>query len=274
MYVLKNMTLSEKDYYTSQPTAEKLLAKTRRDADYIPPGDKTAAAVYVASRDAEKAAQNGNDGDTAQISKAGCALQQQAAKKSGYALTVTAATDSSNKMTVHFDNSAKLNTAVKKGFIEINGTEFLLSDDDKKRLLARDEQVRKLQAGIAEKNMLMQNAASAAQQSDAMREAGAKQSRIMMTALRIMHGKKVSPADEKELLEADHDLYSLAKSAAMLEEHRHKRDKDDERISEENEKARQAESEPKDYTAPQLDIPAYEVQFDVDVENADMPDAQ
>ena len=65
MYVLKNLTQTELAYYTAQPTAAKLLDKTRRDADYVPAGDKDTAAVYVAERDAEKAtAKNGDSGVT------------------------------------------------------------------------------------------------------------------------------------------------------------------------------------------------------------------
>ena len=218
MYVLKNLTQTELAYYTAQPTAAKLLDKTRRDADYVPAGDKDTAAVYVAERDAEKA--TAKNGDSVEISAAGYKLQEEQktnANKTGKtSLDVTSA-DGTSKMTVRFDNSATLNKAVKNGFVTVNGAEYLLSDEDKKRLLAKDEEMRKLQEGIAMKNMLLQNAAAAEQQSDAMRKAGQKQSRVMTTATRIMHGKKVSPADEKELMEFDHDLYSLAKSAAMLE---------------------------------------------------------
>ena len=120
-------------------------------------------------------------------------------------------------------------------------------------------------------NMLLHEAANARQTSDAMKEANDKMSRAMTTAARIMHGRKVSPSDEKELMEFNKDLYAMAKSAAALAEHRRKRDdKEDEKISAENEEARAREAEPKDYSVEETPIPQTEVQMDVSFEE-DIP---
>ena len=116
-------------------------------------------------------------------------------------------------------------------------------------------------------NMLLRESANARQTSDAMKEANDKMSRAMTTASRIMHGKKVSPADEKELMEFNKDLYAMAKSAAALAEHRRKRDdKEDDKISAENEEARAREAEPKDYSVEETPIPQTEVQMDVSLD--------
>ena len=104
-----------------------------------------------------------------------------------------------------------------------------------------------------------------------MKEANDKMSRAMATASRIMHGRKVSPADEKELMEFNKDLYAMAKSAAALAEHRRKRDdKEDDKISAENDEARAREAEPKDYSVEEKPIPRTEVQMDVSFEG-DVP---
>ena len=63
----------------------------------------------------------------------------------------------------------------------------------------------------------------------------------------------------------------MAKSAAALAEHRRKHDdKEDEKISAENEEARAREAEPKDYSVEETPIPQTEVQMDVSLEE-DMP---
>ena len=96
-------------------------------------------------------------------------------------------------------------------------------------------------------------------------------SRVMTTAARIMHGKKVSPADEKELMEFNKDLYAMAESAAALAEHHRKQDdKEDDKISKENEGARAREAEPKDYSVEETPLPQNEVQMEVSFEG-DMP---
>ena len=59
----------------------------------------------------------------------------------------------------------------------------------------------------------------------------------------------------------------MAKSAAALAEHRRKRDdKEDDKISAENEEARAREAEPKDYSVEETPIPQTEVQMDVSLE--------
>ena len=91
-----------------------------------------------------------------------------------------------------------------------------------------------------------------------------------MTVSRIMHGRKVSPADEKELMEFNKDLYAMAKNAASLERYRHKHDKDDDKISEENQRARDREAEPKDYSVQEEPMPNMSAELTVDL-GAEMP---
>ena len=161
-----------------------------------------------------------------------------------------------------------LNRAVKQGYIEVDGRQVELSDDVKKQLLATNKQIENSKKAIFMHNMLLHEAANARQASDAMKEANDKMSRAMTTASRIMHGRKVSPADEKELMEFNKDLYAMAKSAAALAEHQRKReDREDEKISAENDEARARENEPKDYSVEETPMPSTEVQMDISFEN-------
>ena len=56
----------------------------------------------------------------------------------------------------------------------------------------------------------------------------------------------------------------MAKSAAALAERRRKRDdKEDDKISAENEEARAREAEPQDYSVEEIPMPTTEVQMDI-----------
>lgn len=268
MRILK-LTRAERDYYVSQPTAKAMHERIMKDSVYIPEGDRTAAAVYVAGRNAEKAV---NRTDQVEISHVGQELSR-TEKEQGIAKSKENTPNiefsfirrgDTNRFSVSFANSAMVHRAVEQGYIEINGRQVELSDDVKKQLIATNKQIQDAKQAVSMHNMLLHEAANARQASDAMKEANDKMSRAMTTASRIMHGRKVSPADEKELMEFNKDLYAMAKSAAALAEHRRKRDdKEDEEISAANDEARAREAEPKDYSVEETPIPQTEVQMDI-----------
>ena len=268
MRILK-LTRAERDYYVSQPTAKAMHERIMKDSVYIPEGDRTAAAVYVAGRNAEKAV---NRTDQVEISHVGQELSR-TEKEQGIAKSKENTPNiefsfirrgDTNRFSVSFANSAMVHRAVEQGYIEMDGKQVVLSDDVKKQLIATNRQIQDAKQAVSMHNMLLHEAANARQASDAMKEANDKMSRAMTTASRIMHGRKVSPADEKELMEFNKDLYAMAKSAAALAEHRRKRDdKEDEEISAANDEARAREAEPKDYSVEETPMPQTEVQMDV-----------
>ena len=269
MRILKNLTRAERDYYASQPTAKAMHERIMKDSVYIPEGDRTAAAIYVARRDAERAE---NRTDKVEISSTGQKLSQ-AEKEKTIAKSGGNTPDIefnvmrrgyTNGFSISFANSAMVHRAVEQGYVEIDGKQVVLSDDVKKQLITTNKQIQEAKKAVSMHNMLLHEAANARQTSDAMKEANDKMSRAMTTASRIMHGRKVSPADEKELMEFNKDLYAMAKSAAALAEHRCKRDdKEDDKISAENDEARAREAEPKDYSVEETPMPQTEVQMDV-----------
>lgn len=264
MRILRNLTKQELDYYTSQPTAKKLNERIKRDGITVPARNAEAPAKYSTTEDA------------VDISSAGYELQQASKDKAANEKTEEPRIDfsvsrqgDSNKFVISFGNAAMVSRAVKQGYIEVEGQRIDLSDEVKKQLLATSKQIQDKKKGVSLHNFLLHEAANARQSSDAMKEANDKMSRAMQTASRIMHGRKVSPADEKELMEFNKDLYAMAKSAAALEQHRRKRDdKEDEKISADNEAARAREAEPKDYSVEEMPMPTDETQMTVSLDGA------
>ena len=262
MRILRNLTKQELDYYTSQPTAKKLNERIKRDGITVPARNAEAPAKYSTTEDA------------VDISSAGYELQQASKDKAANEKTEEPRIDfsvsrqgDSNKFVISFGNAAMVSRAVKQGYIEVEGQRIDLSDEVKKQLLATSKQIQDKKKGVSLHNFLLHEAANARQSSDVMKEANDKMSRAMQTASRIMHGRKVSPADEKELMEFNKDLYAMAKSAAALEQHRRKRDdKEDEKISADNEAARAREAEPKDYSVEEMPMPTDETQMTVSLD--------
>ena len=269
MRILQNLSRGELDFYTKQPTAKKLLEKVRRDGINVPPGDRKAAAAYMAGRSTADSGQ-----DEVEISAAGYSLQVQEKAADRQAEKPQEFTYSrigdSQRYQLHFTDTAMISRVVKQGYVELEGQRVALSDEVKKQLLAAGKQMQAVRQQISQHNFLLHETANARQNSDAMKEANDKMSRAMMTASRIMHGRKVSPADEKELMEFNKDLYAMAKNAASLERYRHKHDKDDDKISEENQRARDREAEPKDYSVQEEPMPHMSAELTVDL-GAEMP---
>lgn len=229
----------------------------------IPEGDKAAAAKFVRER------------DTVEISREAYALQTQKSNVKAafgdYSIPVTKGT-AENSVVLHFDNSAILHRVVEKGVLELNSKEVVLSDETKQRLLAADETARKMQERAVMQSVMQYDTAVMRQQADAIQKVSAQQTRTMGTASRIMHGKKVSPADEKELMETNPELYAMVKSAAQLARHKNRND-EDESVSRRNDVEREAEAQPRDYSVPEINPQTYEAQMTVTFDG-DVPQMQ
>jgi len=270
MNILQNLTKNELNAYTSTPTAKALNDRVKKDGVYIEKGNKAVAADFV--RTQGTLSKISASKDSISISKEAMELQNKEQRPNiEFSLVKTG----ENSFRVGFSNSAMLHRVVKQGFLEIEGKRVELSDDVKNQLIASDKEITRRREIIALKNTMMQMAAQNRQTSDAMAAESAKMSRVMKTASRIMHGRKVSPADEKELMEFNHELYEMAKMSAALENNRKtpKDDAEDEQISRENDAARNYENTPKDYSVEPLEIPKQEtnmeVSFDGDAAFAD-----
>lgn len=270
MRIVQNFTRSELEAYVKQSTAKKLRDKVMKDGVYIPEGDKDAAAVYVDSRQKDLAAGRAGGQDSVEISADGYVLKAQEQETEKAASFSYTRIGDSNRYRLQFDNTAMISRAVKQGYVEIEGRRVELSDEVKKQLLAAGKEIDGVRKQISTHNFLLHEAAYAQQSRDAMQEEGEKMSRVMMTVSRIMHGRKVSPADEKELMEFNKDLYAMAKNAAALERHRHKHDAEDDKISAENERDRERAAEPKDYSVEETPMPNMSTEMTVDLEG-EMP---
>jgi len=79
---ITHLTQAERDFYSNQPTAQKMHEKMLRDGIYIPEGDKAAAAAFVAQRDAKKANRQGSaDSYIVELSDAAKAMKEKAGKQ-------------------------------------------------------------------------------------------------------------------------------------------------------------------------------------------------
>lgn len=252
MRILPNISQAELDYYVGQPSAQKLHERIMKDSVYIPAGDK--AEISRQGRELQQAERERN----AAVTK----------RESAPAISFgVSRIGNDNKFVLSFSDTAMVNRAVKQGYLELNGQRIGLTDDVKKLMLATSKKILDERRTVAVQNMLMQEAANSRRSSDAMQETSAKMSRTMKTASRIMHGRKVSPADEKELMEFNKDLYNMAKIAAALAKYRHREDDDeDEQISAANDAARAKEAEPKDYSVEEIEMPQTETQLTVSLE--------
>lgn len=267
MDILQNVTKSELNTYTSMPTAKALNERIKKDGVNIEKGNKEAASNFVKTQGT--LSKNTDVKDSVAISKEALELQCKEDKPNiEFSLIKTG----ENSFRIGFSNSAMLHRAVKQGFLEIEEKRVELSDDVKNQLLASDKEITRKREVIFLKNTMMQMAAQNKQSSDALAAENAKMSRVMKTASRIMHGRKVSPADEKELMEFNHELYELAKMAAALEKAKKnkKDDEEDEKISRENDIARDYENTPKDYSVEPLPMPKQETNMDVSLDG-DIP---
>ena len=172
------------------------------------------------------------------------------------------------KFTARFHNAAEIAGVVKRGYLMVKGQRVALDKQQKKELLAAGRQMEKDRQNVMNQFMMEQQLASARQSADGWKKAAQQQSRVMQTAMRIMHGRHVSDADEKELAEASPELYNMVKSAGTLEklkEDREQRERD-RKISAENERQRAEENEPQDYsTKPLSAYPTYETELAIDL---------
>lgn len=285
---ITRLSADEKAYLSSQPTAQKMHEKMLKDGTYIKEGDKEAAAAFVAAREATNAKQAGAAGDVVELSSTGKTLQVSAKTASANASaetgeTTAAASTEAGKTTaavsadvlflgegasrkLRFTSTQAVHQALKDGYVELNGQQFYLSDDMKRVLTAKDKAMQQLRAGISQANMLREQAVSAQRQGESAQKAAEAQSRIMETAMRIMKGRKVSQADEKELAQAFPDLYKIAKSMGVIEQHKltRKQKEEDDKISAQHDEDREWEQSPSAIPDAKLDVvPEYSVDIDM-----------
>ena len=83
---------------------------------------------------------------------------------------------------------------------------------------AQYEAVFNAREGIIAQRNAIHDSEVAKQQGEAMAEQAKEISKMMEVFRRISSGAKVPPADEKKLMEFNHELYMAAKTAAMMAE--------------------------------------------------------
>ena len=302
---MTHLSAEEKALFSSQPTAKMMHEHMLANGRYIKEGDKEAAAAVAAACEAAKAKQTGEASDV-ELSSAGKSLQASAAKATevqtaARVVTPDAQAGSLNVATkaeasagngagasanaqatsavsdvqflgegasrkLRFTSAEAVHQALKDGYVELNGQQFYLSDDMKRVLTAKDKAMQKLRQGIMNANMLREQAVMAQRQGESMQKSAQAQSRIMETAMRIMKGRKVSTADEKELAQASPDLYKIAKSMGAIEQHKltRKQKEEDDKISAQHDEDREWEQSPSAIPDAKVDpVPEYSIDVDM-----------
>lgn len=163
MQILKNISKSELDYLTSQPTAKAMIEKNKAYAINVAKGDAKAAAEFAASRKNEK------QEDALQISDAGLAALKKSLESTSKGVRIT---KSDNDYNILFKNPAYAYRAIKHGYIDVDGERLVLSDKEKSEIKkTADEAFDQMQ-----KDTLMataeHNAHVLRQQAEAIRDAG------------------------------------------------------------------------------------------------------
>ena len=176
-----------------------------------------------------------------------------------------------NSLSVQFKYTWQITRVLEKGYLLIDGKKIMLDEQQQKELTAAGQAMERDKRNVANRMIMAQQLATARQQADAWKKSSQEQSRMIKTSVRMMKGEGVSINDEKELAEKCPELYSMAKSVAEFIKmaKRHKDREKTQRIAEENERQRQSENEPKDYSTPsRSSYPDYEVQVSLDVGTA------
>lgn len=163
MQILKNISKSELDYLTSQPTAKAMIEKNKAYAINVAKGDAKGASEFVASRKSEK------QEDAVQISDAGLAALKKSLESTSKGVRIT---KSDNDYNILFKNPAYAYRAIKHGYIDVDGERLVLSDKEKSEIKkTADEAFDQMQ-----KDTLMataeHNAHVLRQQAEAIRDAG------------------------------------------------------------------------------------------------------
>ncbi len=273
MRILQNVTQEEMNSYMRQPAAKQLQERVMKEGVYVRPGDRAAAEAYAAGR---KGSAGGIvPADKTEISSEGRSLQERTAagtEKTGRMDWLEVTERGNGKFRAHFSGKNEIAAVLELGYIMVDDKKVTLNKGQLKQLSAIGKSLEKDQQAVTNRMMMEQQLASARQQSDAWKKAAQQQSRMMATAMRIMKGRHVSEADEKELAEGSPDLYRLAKSAGALEKIREsqREREEDQRISEANDQQRDWENAPKNYsTPPRSAYPSYEGQISVDMSSGE-----
>ena len=165
-----------------------------------------------------------------------------------------------NTFVIHFTDSAQVSRTIARGYIVVNGTKILLSDEVKDRMERTDAQAQKDRENAFAMHFFEQNMAVAKQQSEATKEMATDVAKIFEIASRISRGGKVPPQDEKKLMEYSSELYIMAKNAAMMAK---KHEKYDSLYEDEEETASQQNAAAENTSA---EWNTYETQMEVSTE--------
>lgn len=186
--------------------------------------------------------------------------QRSESNKSLYAQETQHATGA--KRSLVFTDAAQINQAISTGKVEVDGVSVELSEEVMQVLKDAREKWSRERAAEAQRYMMEYSSYAAKRQSEMSEDINADMAKALETARRIARGDIVPAKDERKLMEYDHDLYQMAKNAAMLHwMEKHKKHK-----------SLYKDDEDREYTDPEKETtPMREIGIEVEVSLGDMP---
>lgn len=121
-----------------------------------------------------------------------------------------------NTYIIHFSDSAIVSRTISRGYITVNGTKIDLSDEVRKQLQETDKRAETDRMQAYNKYIMQHELAVAHQQSEAYRKLSDDTSRAILIMARIQNGQKISSSEEKELMQFNPQLYTMAKNTAAM----------------------------------------------------------
>ncbi len=115
-----------------------------------------------------------------------------------------------NSFVVHFQDSAMVSRAVARGYITVNGKRIELLEEDKKSLIEEDKKAEAQRLYYFNMSSLEHNMKVAQQQSAAWEWHFKQEEKILKLQLKLAKGEKITPEEEKMLLEKDPQGYQIA----------------------------------------------------------------
>lgn len=103
-----------------------------------------------------------------------------------------------------------------EGRLELNAFDRVEISRELSEVNAQYDAAKNVMDGILERESVIHNTEAAKQQSEAAAEQAEEMLKMMEVFRRISSGAKVPQEDERKLMEYDYQLYSAAKTAAMM----------------------------------------------------------
>ncbi len=134
-----------------------------------------------------------------------------------------------NQYRIFLPDSAEVSRVVSRGYVDVNGRKIELSEDVKEKLTKVDRLAQQAREKSFAFSTIKHDFEVAQQQYQAVKKQNDKATAAFAVAAKMSGGKKVSPEEEKILMDHDPQMYLMAKIAQSMSENQ-KEDKNEIRL--------------------------------------------